>query len=302
MYRFLYTILLLFTLSLHAQREQFSFLKPSDSLNKPRRNKVVITTTGLATTALVGLHQLWYSDYPQSKFHFINDNDEWLQMDKAGHLLSCYHLSRLSAESFRWAGMSQKSQLLYGATSAWAFMSVVEVFDGYSAEWGASLGDIVANTTGTALFVSQELLWKEQRILPKFSFHQTYFAPQRPNTLGNTFNEQLLKDYNGQTYWLSANLQAFTKSNLIPNWLNVAVGYGANGLLTGKSENNTVLGLNNYPRERQFYLSLDIDLTKIRTKNRILKTVFSTINFLKIPAPTLEYQASGKWKGHWIYF
>jgi hypothetical protein len=29
-------------------------------------------------------------DYPI--FHFINDNAEWLQMDKAGHIYSSYHL------------------------------------------------------------------------------------------------------------------------------------------------------------------------------------------------------------------
>jgi hypothetical protein len=34
------------------------------------------------TGALVGLNQLWYADYARSDFHFINDNAEWLQMDK----------------------------------------------------------------------------------------------------------------------------------------------------------------------------------------------------------------------------
>lgn len=302
MYRIYTTILLLFTLSLHAQSEQFSFLKPSDSLHFPRRNAVVYTTAGIATTALIGLNQLWYKDYPQSQFHFINDNDEWMQMDKAGHLLSCYHLSRLSAETFQWAGMSPKSQLLYGAASAWAFMSVVEVFDGYSAEWGASWGDVVANTTGTALFVGQELLWHEQRILPKFSFHQTYFAPLRPNVLGSSWNEQLLKDYNGQTYWLSFTMASFVHSKIIPKWLQLAVGYGATGMITGRSENSSESIYPSYARKRQFYLSLDINLQKIPTKNRVLKTLFSALNFVKIPAPTLEYQASGKWYGHWIYF
>ena len=56
------------------------------------------------------------------------------------------------------------------------FLTVVEVFDGYSSEWGASSGDIVANVSGTALYVSQELLWNEQRITPKFSFHQNKFS------------------------------------------------------------------------------------------------------------------------------
>ncbi|MFM2229123.1 MAG: hypothetical protein RL607_381 [Bacteroidota bacterium] len=302
MYRLLKLVALLSTLSLQAQRGQFTFLIPSDSLNTARRNTVVISTAGLATTALFGLNQLWYADYPQSNFHFINDNDEWLQMDKAGHVFSCYHLGRLSAESFQWAGMSKKSQLLYGASAAWAFMTVVEVFDGFSAEWGASSGDIIANTTGSALYISQELLWKEQRIIPKFSFHQTYFASQRPNTLGSSFNEQLLKDYNGQTYWLSINPYAFAKRSWIPKWFNIAIGYGATGMLAGRNEQSSALGLKSYSRTRQFYLSLDIDLKKIRTNNRVLKTLFDMFNWIKIPAPTLEYQASGNWKGHWIYF
>jgi hypothetical protein len=61
------------------------------------------------------------------------------------------------------------------------------------------LPDIIANASGTALFV----LWKEQRITPKFSFHTTQYAQYRPNVLGSSLAEQMLKDYNGQTYWLS---------------------------------------------------------------------------------------------------
>jgi hypothetical protein len=69
-------------------------------------------------------------------------------------------------------------------------LTAVEVLDGFSSEWGASSGDIIANASGTALFVSQELLWKEQRITPKFSFHTTY-AQYRPNVLGSS-PEQML--------------------------------------------------------------------------------------------------------------
>jgi hypothetical protein len=81
---------------------------------------------------------------------------------------------------------------------------------------GASSGDIIANASGTALFVSQELLWKEQRITPNF-FH-TRHAQYRPNVLG-ALAEQILKDYNGQTYWLSVNLHSFYKGSKIPNGL-----------------------------------------------------------------------------------
>jgi hypothetical protein len=45
-----------------------------------------------------------------------------------------------------------------------------------------------------------------KRITPKFSFHTTQYAQYRPNVLGSSLAEQILKDYNGQTYWLSVNL------------------------------------------------------------------------------------------------
>ncbi len=279
-----------------------SFLKPSDSLDKKRQNSIVIAESVLAAGALVGLNQLWYADYPQSNFHFINDNSEWLQMDKLGHSFSSYHLGRFGSEMLQWSGASKKNQLIYGAGLGFAFLTAVEVLDGYSSEWGASTGDVIANASGTALYISQELLWKEQRITPKFSFHTTQFAAYRPDVLGRSLSEQILKDYNGQTYWLSTNLYSFSKGSKIPKWLNLAIGYGANGMVSGNTENNPQNSTQKVERFRQFYLSFDVDLTKIETKSHFLKTIFSVFNTIKIPAPTIEYSANEGLKGHWLYF
>ncbi|WP_445454049.1 DUF2279 domain-containing protein [Flavobacterium sp. 25HG05S-40] len=285
-----------------AQSSIERLLKPSDSLNNKRLKTIVISETVLGSTALIGLNQAWYADYPRSDFHFINDNAEWLQMDKAGHVFSSYHLGSLGANALKWTGASRKSQLLYGATLGLAFLTTVEVFDGFSANWGASLGDVAANVSGTALYVSQELLWKEQRIIPKFSFHTTPYASARPNVLGSSLPEQILKDYNGQTYWLSANIQSFTKSTVIPKWLNIAVGYGAEGMLTGEEGFVNTIFLPEKERYRQFYLSLDVDLTKIKTKSHFVKTILTVFNSIKIPAPTFEIKGSGGSKFHLLYF
>jgi hypothetical protein len=278
------------------------FLKPSDTLNKTRKSTVIAVEAIVGTGALVGLNQLWYADYPRSDFHFINDNAEWLQVDKAGHIYSSYHLGRLGAEMLEWSGATEKDQLIYGAGMGFAFLTAVEVLDGFSSEWGASTGDIIANASGTALYVSQELLWKEQRITPKFSFHTTQYAQYRPNVLGSSFAEQILKDYNGQTYWLSVNLHSFSKGSKIPKWLNLAIGYGADGMITGRGINNELFLMSKMERSRRFYLSLDVDLTKIDTKFPFLKTIFSVLNTLKIPAPTIEYSHHEGFKGHISYF
>lgn len=277
---------------------QNSILNPSDTLNVKRQTSVLIGQGIFTISALAALDQAWYSDYPKSDFHFKNDNSQWLQMDKAGHVYSSYHLSRFGAEALNWSGSSKKNQFIFGASFGFVFLSAVEVLDGFSQEWGASLGDVAANFAGSALYVSQELLWDEQRVIPKFSFQYTPYAAARPNVLGVSRAEQILKDYNGQTYWLSANISSFTKWQNFPKWLNVAVGYGAEGMVTADDKMVNTIFFDEKERTRQFYLSLDVDLSRIETKSTILRTLFSVFNTIKIPAPTFEINHRGqtRWK------
>ena len=283
----IYLFLFIFSSSTISQSKINKFLKPSDTLNKPRRNAVIITEASLATISLIGLNELWYSDYERSKFHILNDNDEWLQMDKFGHVFTSYQVGKFGANVLNWSGVSKKDQLLYGSTLGFVFLTAVEVFDGYSKEWGFSWGDVTANAVGTGLYISQELLWKEQRIAVKYSFHQTKYASLNPEKLGDSFTEQLLKDYNGQTYWLSANIHSFFKDTKFPKWLNVAVGYGAEGMLYGiENIDNQIFSSEN--RIRQYYLSIDIDLTKIKTNSHLLRSILDVLNVFKVPFPTIE--------------
>jgi hypothetical protein len=105
---------------------------------------------------------------------------------------------------------------------------------------------------------------------------------------------RLLKDYNAQTYWLSFNLKSFLPARNIPKWLNVSIGYGAEGMFGGyenlsyDKDGNVDFDRRDIKRYRQLYLSPDIDLTKINTKSKALKTVFEVFNVLKFPAPALE--------------
>ncbi|AJR04576.1 hypothetical protein AW14_13940 [Siansivirga zeaxanthinifaciens CC-SAMT-1] len=271
-----------------SQSKTNTFLTASDSLNISRRNAVVVTEASLAAGALIGLNQLWYADYERSKFHTINDSDEWLQLDKMGHAFTAYQLGKHGAQLLNWSGVSEKDQLIYGATLGFTFLTAVEVLDGYSKAWGFSWTDILANATGAGLYVGQELLWKEQRIALKFSFHQTKYAALNPDKLGQDFLEQLLKDYNGQTYWLSFNLHAFFKDANFPKWLNLAIGYGGDGMISA-SNNTENEAFNSFKQQRQFYLSFDINLNSIKTNSKLLQLFFGVFDSLKIPFPTLEF-------------
>lgn len=174
--------------------------------------------------------------------------------------------------------------------------------DGFSNAWGASGGDLLANSFGTILSAGQEALWHEQKIKMKFSYTPSNFASIRPNTLGSNLPERLLKDYNAQTYWW-----CYTpKRNGTLNGLGFALGYGANGMVGGDDNiwtdgQGTIHNRSDIVRYRQWYLSLDYDFSKIKTKNPRVKTLLSVLNCIKLPSPALEFSQK-RVKGHWLMF
>ena len=263
--------------------------------DSPDKSKLRYVTLGMAATygiTMTGLYQLWYKNYPMTTFRFFNDSKDWLQMDKAGHAYSTYLLGDLTYGVFRNTGLSNKKAAIYGALTGWIAVTSVEFFDAHYEGWGFSWADVGANTLGTALFTGQQLAWSEQRLLLKYSFRTTTYPQYRPSTLGSNFIEESVKDYNGQSYWLSANLKSFARWEFLPDWLNLAVGYSAAGLLGGSENPEFDKGarLPHFERERQFYLSPDIDFTKIPTKHKGIRVLFKVLNAFKLPAPALRLQ------------
>ncbi len=180
---------------------------------KGRLLGVSITAGTLYAVGMTGLYHLWYADYPQSSFHFFNDCGQWMSMDKIGHTTTSYWIGRIGYESLRWSGVERKKAIWYGGMWGLAFLTTVEIFDGFSEEWGASVCDMAANTLGAGIFIGQQLLWDDQPFTLKYSFHQTEYAEYRPDLLGENFIQQMIKDYNGQTYWLSANIASILPEN-----------------------------------------------------------------------------------------
>lgn len=301
--------------NIHAQvKNNFNFLTNADTVDKKRLKLVGIGQAGVWAGSLIALNHAWYSGYPRSKFHLFNDLGEWQQVDKIGHMYSAYWLAQSSGSLFKWSGVNAKRAALYGAGMGIAYESVIEILDGFSAQWGFSLGDMLANTSGSLLYAAQEVAWSEQRIQLKFSSHRVSYnevdlvkcANQK---YGSSFVERTLKDYNGQTYWLSANIWSFAKKSNFPKWLNIALGYGAQGMMGGYNnvwtdpESGRIYNRSDIVRIRQWYLAPDIDLSKIKIKGKVPK-VFKMLNGIKVkfPLPTLEYNTSGKFKAHLLYF
>ncbi|MBS1627415.1 MAG: DUF2279 domain-containing protein [Bacteroidetes bacterium] len=293
---------------------QTSFAQDSLLIKLNKKRAIVLGATNVVATvsSMAVLYNAWYKGYPFAPFHFFNDNNEWLQMDKVGHAWSAYNISRITSESFKWVGYNNKKSYWLGAASGLAYMSIIEVFDGFSKEWGFSLGDYTANIAGSAGYLFQQLHWKEQRIQIKFSSHINDYANYGLNNradsvFGKNFFSRILKDYNAQTYWLSFNIASFFKQTKFPSWLNMAIGYGANGMFAASSNTvkdnngNIIFNRNDIPRFRQFYLAPDIDFTKIKTHSKFLKGVFFALNAFKFPTPALELsQGCLQWK--WMVF
>ena len=297
------TLALLFflhTVSVLAQNFSEVGLEPTDNQKSISRKTAVIGSGAiLYGSSMLMFNELWYKDFPRSEFHSYNDNQEWLQMDKVGHAMSSYYVGLVGDNSLRWAGVDKNKAAIWGGMTGLFYLTGIEILDGFSTEWGFSWGDMGANAAGAGIYIGQQLQWGEQRLKLKVSYHHTDYAAMRPEVLGITWNERMLKDYNGQTYWLSGNVSSFLdEESRFPKWLNLALGYGVDGLINGfpESTHNTDLA-----RVRQYYLSFDVDLSQLNIENPFLRGLTKTIGFIKFPAPTLEFGNEGV-KGYWVYF
>lgn len=291
----------------------FSYLNYLTSEQKRKRQWFIgaLNVVGYGASIII-FNNTWYKDYPKTSFHTFNDNGEWLQMDKVGHAWAAYNAGRASAAMWIWAGVPPKKAAWIGGISSTVYLTVIEFLDAHSSQWGWSWGDMAANVLGSTLFVSQQVGWEEQRIQLKFSFHRKVYSDsvlnERSDDLfGTSWIERMLKDYNGQTYWLSANLRSFFPRSNIPPWLNVAVGYGADGMFGGfhnvwiDEETGQPVNRTDIKRYRQWFLAPDVNFSKIKTNSKGVKLLLGFLDAFKFPTPSLEL-SNGKFKVHAIHF
>jgi hypothetical protein len=296
--------LFVFTLFVSSATAQ-DFFRPAPSYQPGRVNGIIIAETAIGTIATIGLNYLWYRKFPHSHFHTFNDNNEWLNMDKVGHATTAYNIAAIQGDLLHWGGVKPGTSALIGTLTAMGFLTMIEIMDGHSEKWGFSVGDMLANVAGSMLYEGQQLLWGEQRISLKYSYHATIFPKYYPAELGRNLPQRMLKDYNGQTYWLSFNIGSFLPASAgFPNWLNLAAGYGAEGMIGAASNPKEIDGkpIPEFKRYRQFYLSVDADLYRINGLSPLATALLKVNRTLKMPAPALEWNREEGVKGHWFYY
>ena len=254
--------------------------------------------------AILYLKHEWYYDKKRVSFHFYNDFKGWNQVDKLGHFYVSYLESNVGYSILKKFNFSEKKALYFGGFQGLILETPIEFLDAYYQGWGFSVSDLVANTLGSVFFIMQQKIFNEQIIKPKLSFSKSIYASEANGLLGKkSLISQFVYDYNGYTYWFSFSPKKIFKFKKVPKWLNLAIGYGANGML-GEFENKSMYKgeeIPSFKRYRQFYLSLDIDFSKIRTKSRFVNKIFDGLSYIKIPLPTLEL-SNKKMKGYFFYF
>ncbi|MFM2359833.1 MAG: hypothetical protein RLY16_1826 [Bacteroidota bacterium] len=297
-------VLAILALFLSGLTHQANAQNNNPSYNSGRLKTVVITEAVVSTACMIGLHYLWYKKFPRSRFHLFNDNNEWRSMDKLGHATTAYNLSAIQYDMMRWSGVNKNTATWVGGLTALGLQTIIEIFDGFSSQWGFSKGDMLANISGAALFMGQQFAWGEQRASLRFSFHKTIYSKYHPNELGANKWQSWLKDYNGQTYWLSINPASFLSHNTsFPSYLNVAIGYGADGMIGARTNPIKVAGkeIPSFKRQSRWLLSLDADLKRFTQTNRP-QTLLSIPGVMKMPAPALELRRDSALKFHWLYY
>lgn len=225
-------------------------------------------------------------------------------MDKVGHATTAYTLAAVQHDLMRWSGVREGPSILISSLTALTYMTAIEVMDGFSEHWGFSPGDMLANFSRISFFSMQQAVWNEQRVALKFSFHYSPFASYNPRELGENWRSRIIKDYNGQSYWLSFRIKPFLPSRAVfPSFLNLAVGYGAEGMLGARTNPLAVDGrrVPVSPRYRQFYVGPDVDFRALQGKALPDMSAF-LLQFLKTPAPALEWNTALGTSWHWLYF
>lgn len=244
------------------------------------RKWVFIGVVYILTVLLLGL--LWYSGQYSGKFTIFNDANEWAYLDKIGHSWSTYLITNIL--------------LIYAvgtpfqcAFAAFLMVSSIEVADGFSTAYGLSVFDLIANLSGAILAIW--LPWGATSFRFKFSFFPSEWAPLRPELLGSSWYDTWLKDYNGQTYWLTYPIFHKLWPQKAPKWLAISIGYSADGMLYGQTVMNTMLSY-------EFFIAPDILLSAFRPQNRYLQFLFYFLDSVKWLLGVIVWNSVRGWYIH----
>lgn len=262
----------------------------------PRRTTElqVLPTVGLGVgyaALVIGLHvnqsNAWWRDNTGS-FHFVEDIQYAKGLDKAGHAYSGYAMTSFCSDLLMECGVSYKPAIWYGAGMGLAYMTYVEVQDGFAKDWGFSPTDAASNVLGVGIYLAQQYIPFIQNFTPRWSYIPTNWVG---NNMINKRPKTFIDDYNGTTMWVAMNINNMLPVSLEsywPDWMMLSIGYGI--------DNYAVDDINGQPLpvKSKFLIGIDYDWVKILPDmSGVLNYMKQILNHIRIPGPTLEITSTG---------
>jgi hypothetical protein len=253
----------------------------------------VAKSVGVASTVLIAYGAAYWLvfdkgwwDEQGSDFHFENDFDYALNLDKFGHFASGVMMGESFYEGYRWAGISEFYSYLFAGFSAMATHIAIDVKDGYSPEWGFSIFDVLSGGLGGFLPMAERYVPLFKYIDLKWSYwiNSNAYYDSNHAASGGVFTD----DYVNQTFWLSVKpyrLLPESARKYYPSWLAIAVGLSIDEKVFTKEP---------HPR-REVYVALDYDLEAFRPQSRLARTIVKALNYFKLPAPTIQVYPEFHW-------
>ncbi|MCZ7555096.1 MAG: YfiM family protein [Bacteroidia bacterium] len=260
---------------------------------------LVAGTLFTANTAIMVYYfaTFYNDDYAQrGAFHTF---DDWynadLNVDKLGHIWGSQTYTRLLYRIFRWTGMRDPSAMYWSAGGSMLFQLEMEITDGLYEKWGFSWWDMAANTVGAVWPHVQRMAPELQSVNLKMSY--------RPSAAvkNGWVQHDYLRDYDGFTYWLALSVEDVLPQSLKPwwpDWLGIAVGYGANRTMLGKNVFNSREGKGQ--GEQEWYIALDYDLRKLPGDGAFVRFLKEELNLFHFPSPAVRIAPDAIWYG--LYF
>ncbi len=241
----------------------------------------LVTALTSASVAFVHKHQskAWWQG-TRTKFHFQNDWEYALWIDKLGHWWGATAIQHLFSSSLGWSNFSDKTSMWLASILALSYQLYVETYDGYAKDWGFSPGDAMFDFGGAFYPLLQYYLPPLKYVNLKLSYYPSKRLIKKDPNDKLYKNKFVIDDYEGQSFYLSFKINNILSEKFEkywPDFLCLAVGY-------------QMRNWNGYAvADQNYFLTLDYDFEAIPLYGQFWQFLKNTFNLIHFPALGIKF-------------